>query len=206
MAMIRSYTSTAHTGVIRSTAITEEIALRSDVRLFKVLLEYRDRETAFHSIRVAEYAAEIATRLFSDATTILQIGQAALLHDIGKLAIPDVILKKEGHLTDEERDVVKNHAGLGGALVALQSDLLEVAPLVRHHHERYDGLGYPDGLRGEEIPIGSRIISVVDAFDAMTVDRPYRLAMRVQDATEELLRHSGSQFDPSVVKVFTSLS
>jgi HD-GYP domain-containing protein (c-di-GMP phosphodiesterase class II) len=131
-----------------------------------------------------------------------QIRQAAELHDVGKVAIPDAILDKPGRLNDDEWAFIRRHTLIGERILAAAPALRSVATLVRSSHENFDGSGYPDGLVGSEIPLGSRIISVCDAFHAMTTDRPYRQAMSQSDAIAELRRCAGQQFDPAVVEQF----
>jgi len=125
-----------------------------------------------------------------------------LLHDIGKIGIPDNILNKPGKLTPEEFEIMKRHAEIGEKIISPLEMLKKLKPLIRHHQEFYNGTGYPDGLHGEAIPLACRILAVVDTFDAMTTDRPYRKALPVEAAIAELHRCSGSQFDPKIVDVF----
>jgi putative nucleotidyltransferase with HDIG domain len=126
----------------------------------------------------------------------------SILHDVGKIGIPDAILNKPSKLTDEEYETIKQHAQIGARIVQSVGALQGVVPIVRHHQERFDGKGYPDGLMGEEIPIGARIIAVVDAYGAMTEDRVYRKALGHDKALSELRRNAGAQFDPQVVSTF----
>jgi HD-GYP domain-containing protein (c-di-GMP phosphodiesterase class II) len=134
-----------------------------------------------------------------DATTILA---AARVHDIGKIGLPDTVLMKEGPLTEDEYQVMQTHSKKGADLLAGYPHLEGVARIVLHHHERWDGQGYPHGLAGQHIPLGSRIIAVADSFDAMTSNRPYRAAMQKSAAIDILLRGSGEQWDPVVVQAF----
>jgi HD-GYP domain-containing protein (c-di-GMP phosphodiesterase class II) len=127
---------------------------------------------------------------------------AALLHDIGKIGIPENILKKPGRLTSKEQNVVKLHPYVGVQILEPIDILEPIISIIYYHHERFDGKGYLEGLKGEQIPLGARVLAVADAFDAMTSDRPYRRALTVAEAIEELRRCSGSQFDPSIVKAF----
>jgi HD-GYP domain-containing protein (c-di-GMP phosphodiesterase class II) len=133
------------------------------------------------------------------------IRHASILHDVGKIGIREKILKKPGLLTEEERREMEYHPFIGTRILQSVKLLEPVMPLVYHHHERYDGTGYPDGLKGEEIPLGSRIIAVADAFESMTSDRPYRKALPLEEALAELRRGAGRQFDPRVVEVFLRL-
>jgi ribonuclease P protein subunit RPR2 len=166
-------------------------------------LEAKDPVTGLHAIRVQRYATELVggvnPRLLDDPS----IEYGFLLHDVGKLGIPDAVLKKEAPLSMVEREVMQQHTLLGEAMLA-NVTLLDGAGLsvVRSHHERWDGTGYPDGLRGEEIPVVARIFALVDAMDAMTTDRPYRTGQSWDRATDEILAQSGRQFDPLVVAAF----
>jgi diguanylate cyclase (GGDEF)-like protein len=164
-------------------------------------VDARDTYTGSHSERVAELAARVAVRLGLNAEQIELTRLAASLHDLGKLAIPEEMLKKAGTLTDSERLVLQRHPQIGFRMLdSLGVDL--IAHLVLHHHERWDGAGYPDGLSGEQIPLGSRIIFVSDAYDAMTSDRRYRPRRSSRAALAELERCAGSQFDPGIVAAF----
>lgn len=167
-------------------------------------LDARDRETKGHSLRVAEYVMLMSRRLGVDeeSATWTAIRRGALLHDVGKIGVPDQILHKPGPLTPEEWDKMKRHPMIGFEMLRDISFLSEAATIVRCHHERFDGKGYPRGLAGDEIPLGARIFSAADAFDAMTSDRTYRKALRPEAARDEIIRHSGTQFDPQVVQAF----
>jgi HD-GYP domain-containing protein (c-di-GMP phosphodiesterase class II) len=177
-----------------------EEAFLSTLAALVEALESKDAYTATHAHSVAELSEAVGRRLGLDGEGLRTLSHAALLHDIGKIAIPTEILVKPGPLTSGEYEVVKSHAAVGGGMVARIPGLEPVAPLVRHAHEHFDGGGYPDGLAGQEIPLGARIVAVCDAFHAMTSDRPYRRAMPVREATLELQRNSGTQFDGTVVE------
>jgi HD-GYP domain-containing protein (c-di-GMP phosphodiesterase class II) len=129
----------------------------------------------------------------------------ALLHDVGKIGIPDRILHKPGRLTDEEYEIIKRHPALGARMVAPVKELAPAVPAVRYHHERFDGKGYPDGLRGEDIPLAARIVSVVDAYDSMLRERPYGYGISREAALEEIENNSGVQFDPGVVRTLLEM-
>jgi len=131
--------------------------------------------------------------------------KASLLHDIGKLGISETILLKPGKLTKEEYDIVKTHVTLGADLLEASHALEDLIPIIRHHHERYDGLGYPDGLKGDQIQLEARILSVADAVVAMASDRPYRRGLDNQEIIDEIEKFSGTQFDPLVVKIFVEI-
>jgi PAS domain S-box-containing protein len=168
---------------------------------------YRDDDTFQHTERVGAGAAELATRLGLPGSLVRLMRHAAPLHDVGKLGIPDRILLKSGPLNPEEFAVIKQHTVLGaGLLTGCDSPILQLGEQIAlTHHERWDGSGYPAGLAAEAIPIAGRIVAVVDSFDAMTNDRPYRIASSVEDALSEIARCSGTQFDPHVVKAFLEL-
>ncbi|MBN8867680.1 MAG: HD-GYP domain-containing protein [Solirubrobacterales bacterium] len=166
-------------------------------------LEARDPRTHGHSRRVARHASQIARRLKLPAESVARIRTAALLHDVGKIRIPIRIIEKPGALTEAEFALVKTHSEQGSQLVAGMGDP-ELASIIRHHHERIDGGGYPDGLRGEEIPLGARIIAVADTFDAVTSARSYRGPRSHEDALALLDREAGAQLDPEAVSAFES--
>jgi len=168
-------------------------------------LDYKDQETQFHSQRVTAYTMAIANRMGVSKDEIDVIARGALLHDIGKMAIPDSILNKPGKLTQEEVAVMREHCYKGYMLVLRIPVLREAAEIVYSHQEKFDGTGYPRGLKGEEIPLGARIFSVADTFDAITSDRAYRPAQTTEAARIEIQRCSATQFDPEVVKVFLSM-
>lgn len=167
-----------------------------------LLIDARDAYTKRHSENVTRYSVEIAKEMGFPADHQELIRRAGLLHDIGKIGIRDSILLKPGKLTDEEFEQIKSHAPRGADIVATLPSLQQISFLVRHHHERYDGRGYPDGKKGNEIEVGARILAVADSFDAMTTDRPYRKALTLKQATDELVKCKGGQFDPLIVDCF----
>jgi len=177
--------------------------LQEKLELMVKAIEARDPYTSGHSRRVAEYASTIARELGLSAKDVDNIKTAALLHDVGKIYEEFApLLRKEDRLTPEERIVMQTHVVRSAELVGTVSKLKGVVlDTIRHHHERYDGAGYPDGFAGEAIPIGARIIMISDTIDAMTTDRPYRKALTLDRALEELGRHAGSQFDPKLVNL-----
>jgi putative nucleotidyltransferase with HDIG domain len=168
-------------------------------------LDMKDSETEGHSRRVTAYTIVIARAMGLPPEQIPTIARGAFLHDIGKLAIPDAILCKPSKLTTEEMAIMKEHCFKGYQIVKKIPFLVEACEIVYSHQERYDGTGYPRGLKGEEIPLGARIFSVADTLDAMTVDRVYRPRQSYQAAREEIVRWSGRQFDPDVVKAFVEI-
>lgn len=162
-------------------------------------LDLREKETGFHSYRVTEYSVTLARKMDIQDDEVSVIAKGALLHDIGKIGVPDNILLKPGKLTDEEWEIMKKHPQLGYDMLKNIDFLEDAAKIVLHHHEHYDGKGYPHGLAGKDIPAGARIFSVVDALDAMTSDRVYRKAFTFEKAFEIIGSVSGSQFDPDIV-------
>lgn len=169
-------------------------------------LDLRDNETAGHSQRVTRYCLRLAESIGCDAEQLKQFARGAYLHDIGKIGIPDGILLKAGRLTAEEAEVMQQHVRIGYELVSRISFLAGAAEIVLTHQEHFDGTGYPQGLVGQEIPLGARIFAVADTLDAMTSDRPYRHARSFFQAREEIEHQSGRQFDPEVVRAFLSFS
>jgi putative nucleotidyltransferase with HDIG domain len=162
-------------------------------------LEAKDSYTASHSRSIAEHAEAVGRLLGMDEAELGMLRYAAIFHDIGKLAIPEAILNKRGPLTEAERREIERHPEVGEQILEPVDFLAPARPFVRHGHERWDGRGYPDGLAGEQIPLGARVVFVCDAYHAMTSDRPYRGALSPEVARRELRRFAGTQFDPSVV-------
>lgn len=170
-------------------------------------LEAKDNYTASHASEVAALAVDLGRELGLGEEGLEQLRYGAIFHDIGKIAIPDAILNKPGPLSDPEREAMMRHPEIGAEIIApipFLSD--EVRAMVRHDHEHFDGSGYPDGLRGDQIPLGARIILVVDSYHAMISDRPYRAAMPKEEALAELARSAGTQFDPRVVGAFVRIA
>ncbi|MDX1389207.1 MAG: HD domain-containing phosphohydrolase, partial [Acidobacteriota bacterium] len=168
-------------------------------------LDFRDNETHGHSSRVVEYAVLVAEAMGVREPDLTWIRRGAILHDVGKIGIADAVLKKPGKLDDEEWAEMKKHPEMGYRMLQ-HIDFLEPAlPIVLCHQERWDGTGYPRKLEGEAIPLGARIFAVVDTFDAMTSDRPYRAALPIEKAVGEIRRCAGSQFDPAVAEAFLSI-
>ncbi|MCL5102766.1 MAG: diguanylate cyclase [Armatimonadetes bacterium] len=172
------------------------------IKSLAAAVDAKDPYTCGHSERVARYAVMMGEVLQESAETIDTLKVAGLLHDLGKIGVPDSILRKAGRLTDEEFDTVKQHPSVGGNILRRAPQLDVIIPAVISHHERWDGAGYPHGLRGSSIARMARILAVADAFDAMTSDRPYRKAMPLEQALNELRKNAGVQFDPEIVEAF----
>jgi HD-GYP domain-containing protein (c-di-GMP phosphodiesterase class II) len=184
----------------------EILYLRSTVVCsFNRLLELKDLDSGVHSTRLAEWAVRVAKRLDLDQAYQRDVEAAALLHDIGKIGVPDSILRKPGPLTRHERLIINKHPEYGWNALHFLPGFERISQFVLHHHERVDGKGYPSGLKGEEIPLGARIVSVTDAFDAMVTDRCYRRGISVNEAFDRLEACSGTQFDPHIVEHFLKL-
>ena len=165
-------------------------------------LEVRDPYTYGHSMRVMEYTMLIGRGAQLSLKELKTLEHSAMFHDIGKVGVPDCVLLKPARLTPEEQITMAKHADYSGEIIELIDEFRDAAPGARHHHERFDGEGYPAKLKGKEIPLQSRIILVADTFDAMTSNRPYRSALPIETAYAELEKYSGVQFDPEFVKVF----
>jgi putative nucleotidyltransferase with HDIG domain len=168
-------------------------------------LDLKDAETEGHSKRVTAFTIAIARAMGLPAEHIRVIARGAFLHDIGKMAIPDAILRKPGALSAEEVAIMREHCYRGYQMLRKIPFLAEASDIVYSHQERFDGTGYPRGLKGDQIPLGARIFSIADTLDAITSDRPYRAAQSLSAAREEIIRWSGRQFDPDIVKVFVSM-
>jgi hypothetical protein len=176
-----------------------DATVQAHVEALATALDMRDRHTARHAEDVVSLARRVGELLELEPASLMELELAARLHDVGKIQVPDAVLNKPGPLDPDESDVIRCHSAWGSETLSRIPGLEAVATIVRFHHERWDGSGYPDGLSGARIPLASRIISVCDAFGAMTCDRPYRLAMADQDAVREIKAGSGTQFDPAVV-------
>jgi ribonuclease P protein subunit RPR2 len=169
------------------------------------VVEAKDSNTRGHLDRTQAYGLELARRIDPELAARPEVGYGFFLHDIGKVGIPERVLSKPGPLTDEEWEIMRCHPAIGAQIVEPIRFLGDAVEIVRTHHEWFDGTGYPRGLRGEEIPLAARIFSIADSFDAMTSDRPYRRALSLDHALDEIRGGSGTQFDPSVVCAFLDL-
>ncbi len=204
---------TAHLEQLAAKRATQLRTLRKDlehwcemtIATMGELLDLRDEETEGHSKRVTAYASELALAMDLRPADLKTIVRGAYLHDIGKIAVPDAILRKPGRLTEEEMEIMRRHCEHGYGIVRKIPSLADAAEIVYAHQESFDGGGYPRRLRGEEIPLGARIFAVADTLDAITSDRPYRRASSFDHAIEEIARCSGRQFDPRVVERFLGL-
>jgi GAF domain-containing protein len=176
-----------------------DATVQAHVEALAAAMDMRDRRTARHSDDVVDLARQVGALLELEPASLLELEFAARLHDVGKIQVPDAVLNKPGPLDDAESQVIRCHAAWGSETLSRIPGLEAVATIVRFHHERWDGSGYPDGLRAARIPLASRIISACDAYGAMTCDRPYRRAMSASDALREIRAGAGSQFDPAVV-------
>jgi HD-GYP domain-containing protein (c-di-GMP phosphodiesterase class II) len=175
------------------------------VRALTNAVEARDAYTGKHAERVAAYGLELAKRVDPDLASDPQTEFGFLLHDVGKVAIPDGVLHKPEPLGDAERRLMNRHPEIGADIVGAVPFLEDAARIVRAHHERFDGSGYPDGLAGEDIPLAARVFAVADALDAITTTRPYRSAASLQEARQAIDRGAGAQFDPRVVRAFAEV-
>ena len=178
---------------------------RSSLETLVATLEAREPETYAHSFRVRAYATHMATVLKYPEDDLPRLSYAALLHDVGKVAVSDAILLKPGRLTPEEFEVLKTHSAVGERIVNRMGFLPGVGKIIRCHHERWDGRGYPDGIAGNQIPFGSRLFAIADTLDAMTSNRCYRNSLGMEAARQEIARCAGTQFDPVIAQLFPSI-
>lgn len=201
-------TSVAAQDLMRIKLLEEQsAALRNSVICaFNQLLDLKDLNTGVHSTRLAEWGMRVGQKLDLEESALQNLEVAALLHDIGKVGIPDSILKKPGRLDPDEFALMRKHPEYGWAVLRMLPGFERAALDILHHHESFDGKGYPAGLQGIEIPVVSRIVCVIDAFDAMVSSRPYRKGLPYEEAVRRLDEASGTQFDPVVVQSFLSFA
>jgi len=192
----------AESNMIKNKLITKESAHNAIIVSLEKALEERDYETSEHIKRMKNFSLKIGKFLNLSENELNELSLVATLHDIGKIAIPDNILKKPDKLSSEEWEIIKKHPEIGYRIASSSVELKAIAEAILAHHERWDGKGYPRGLKGDQIPLVSRIIAIIDSFDAMISDRPYRKAMSINEAKSELIKCSGSQFDPEIIKKF----
>ena len=193
------------THVAKERAQSLETLSREIVETLAVTIDAKDRYTNGHSFRVARYSTALAGKLGWDEEDIKMLGGEALLHDIGKIGVPDAVLNKPGRLTDEEFTIIKSHTVVGDKILGHSGSLTDAAQVARHHHERYDGRGYPDHLKGEEIPLHARLVAIADAYDAMRSDRIYRKGLAPDVIRGEMIKGRGTQFDPTLLDEFLEL-
>ncbi|MGA7629483.1 MAG: HD-GYP domain-containing protein [Terriglobales bacterium] len=185
----------------------QQLAFRNSlVCAFNQMLDLKDINTGVHSTRLAEWALRVARKMEMPEERLYQVEVAALLHDVGKIGVPDAILKKAGPLTLEERALINRHPEYSWSILRLFPGLEEASLYALHHHESIDGTGYPAGLKGSDIPLVSRIICVIDAFDAMVSNRCYRQGLPHAEAIARLIRSSGTQFDSEVLQAFIPIA
>jgi HD-GYP domain-containing protein (c-di-GMP phosphodiesterase class II) len=194
--------------VLRIKELEEQhLAFRNSVICaFNQMLDLKDISTGVHSTRLAEWALRVARKMEIPEERLYQVEVAALLHDIGKIGVPDAILKKPGALTPEERALINRHPEYSWSILRLFPGLEEASLYALHHHESVDGSGYPAGLKGDDIPLVSRIICVIDAFDAMVSNRCYRQGLSHAEAIARLLRSGGTQFDSTILQAFIPIA
>jgi len=190
---------------LRAQARQLEQAYLGMVRVIAASLDARDPYTRGHSARVAKLACELGKRLELPEENLVDLERAAIFHDLGKIQTPDAVLHKEDHLTNVEEERMRNHPSDGTEILRAAPFLHRYIPVVRAHHEWFNGEGYPDGKKGNEIPFHAQIIALADAFDAMTTDRPYRQALGTEEALEEILRYRGTQFSPELADAFAKM-
>lgn len=192
---------------VKFTAL-QSIVITSNLQTIKSLVlaeETKDHYTKGHSVRMTNYASLVAKKLGFSPERLKVLETASVLHDLGKMGLADVILHKKGPLNRNEWELVKKHPDMAVEILSPLKFLSEEKKIIKHHHERYDGKGYPDGIKGDEIPIGARILAVVDSFDAMRTNRPYRAQLQMEVVISRLKNNAGTQFDPKIVKVFLEL-
>ena len=205
------YTERLNREVEKQTAVARERADKLEalndemVESLAYTIDAKDKYTNGHSFRVSSYATALAKKLGWSDDEIHELQREALLHDIGKIGVPDPILNKPGKLTPEEFDVVRSHTTTGGKILSRSESLLSAASVAKYHHERYDGKGYPEGISGEKIPVHARVVALADSYDAMHSDRIYRKGLSNDRIREELVSGRGTQFDPKLTDIFLDL-
>jgi putative nucleotidyltransferase with HDIG domain len=200
---LKDYQQNLEDKIYEQTKIINEFYLRSVHSLVKAL-EAKDEYTKGHSERVTHYSLEIG-KMIPDDIDLEKMRVAGILHDLGKIGVPETVLNKPGKLSDKEFEMVRKHPELGVEILEPIEFLRDVFPIILHHHEKYDGTGYPCGLKGKVIPIESRVLAIADTFDAMTSTRAYRKALTIEEAKVEIKRCSGTQFDPEFASIFLNI-
>lgn len=192
----------------RERSLLNNLVKANEETLFGLIsaLDIKEHNTSLHSQRVRDKTLLLARRFDLDEPRMKAIGLGALLHDVGKIAVPDAILLKPTSLTDEEQKIMRDHPSIGYSIVNRIEFLREAAEIVHAHHEHFDGSGYPKGLKGDNIPLGARLFAVVDTYDALTSTRPYRTPLSHEEALVEIKKGSGNHFDPRVVEEFLAIT
>lgn len=175
-----------------------EQAYMENIETLRYTVDAKDSYTKGHSERVSEYAVLLGKKLCINSDDLYTLRIGGLFHDVGKIGIPDNILTKKDKLTDEEYEEIKQHPSIGAKILSNAAIFTDIVPIVKHHHERYDGTGYPDHLKGEEIPYMARIVAVADAFDAMASRRPYRDSVEIEKIVKQISENKYTQFDPQI--------
>lgn len=175
-----------------------EQAYMENIETLRYTVDAKDSYTKGHSERVSEYAVLLGKKLYINSDDLYTLRIGGLFHDVGKIGIPDNILTKNDKLTDEEYEEIKQHPSIGAKILSNAAIFTDIVPIVKHHHERYDGTGYPDHLKGEEIPYMARIVAVADAFDAMASRRPYRDSVEIEKIVKQISENKYTQFDPQI--------
>ncbi len=175
-----------------------EQAYMENIETLRYTVDAKDSYTKGHSERVSEYAVLLGKKLCINSDDLYTLRIGGLFHDVGKIGIPDNILTKKDKLTDEEYEEIKQHPSIGAKILSNAAIFTDIVPIVKHHHERYDGTGYPDHLKGEEIPYMARIVAVADAFDAMASRRPYRDSVEIEKIVNQISENKYTQFDPQI--------
>lgn len=175
-----------------------EQAYMENIETLRYTVDAKDSYTKGHSERVSEYAVLLGKKLYINSDNLYTLRIGGLFHDVGKIGIPDNILTKNDKLTDEEYEEIKQHPSIGAKILSNAAIFTDIVPIVKHHHERYDGTGYPDHLKGEEIPYMARIVAVADAFDAMASRRPYRDSVEIEKIVKQISENKYTQFDPQI--------
>ncbi len=205
------YTERLNAEVEKQTKVAEERADRLElmseeaVNMLAMAIDAKDRYTNGHSFRVAAYSVGLAQHLHMPGEEIMNLQREAMLHDIGKIGVPDAVLNKPDRLTKEEYEIIKSHTTIGGNIMSKSSSMEDAVDVALHHHERYDGNGYPSGLKGTSIPFHARIVSIADSYDAMRSNRIYRKGLTPERIREELIKGKGTQFDPKLLDSFLEM-
>ena len=203
--VLTGFVSLSLSAELRKRRTNLEHKTRQSLKMLALIVEARDTDAGLHLKHIQHYSRALALRLGFDEKEANEVAYAALIHDVGKAQVPDAILKKAGPLTFDERQVIQQHTVWADAVLSDDQEFCTAREVARHHHERWDGTGYPDGLAGEQIPLSARIVAVADVYDALISERPYKHAWPRGEAVAEIRRLSGSHFDPAIVDAFIDL-